>query len=82
MCILETNPKPDLKRPVPGGVTSLVCTKLAANGMDYEDLIFSLLADRLELLLRRRNGVTRQWLNLTDRPPNVGRKENEQDAIG
>ncbi len=64
MCILETNPKPDLKRP-DGSLTSLVCTKLAAHGMDYEDLILSLLADRLDLLLRRQSGATQRWLELT-----------------
>jgi D-alanine-D-alanine ligase len=44
--VLEANPKPDLKRPGPG-VTSLVCAGLCEHGMDYEDLILSILANRL-----------------------------------
>jgi D-alanine-D-alanine ligase len=47
LMILEANPKPDLKRPSPS-VTSLVCAELPALGMSYEDLILSLLADRLD----------------------------------
>jgi hypothetical protein len=54
--ILEANPKPDLKRPSEG-VTSLICAGLPEAGMDYDDLIFSLLADRLDLLLRHRRGT-------------------------
>lgn len=65
MCILETNPKPDLKRP-DGSVTSLVCTELDAHGMDYEDLILSLLADRLDLLMRRRRGAAQQLIELAN----------------
>ena len=65
MCILETNPKPDLKRP-DGNVTSLVCTELDAHGMDYEDLILSLLADRLDLLMRRRRGAAQQLIELAN----------------
>ena len=65
MCILETNPKPDLKQPN-GTVTSLVCTELAAHGMDYEDLILSLLADRLDLLMRRRPGAAQRLIELAN----------------
>jgi D-alanine-D-alanine ligase len=44
--ILEANPKPDLKRPA-DGVTSLISAGLAQTGLSYDDLILSLLADRL-----------------------------------
>lgn len=63
MCILETNPKPDLKRPN-GTLTSLVCTELESHGMDYEDLILSMLADRLDLLMRRRRGAAQRLIEL------------------
>lgn len=46
MMVLEANPKPDLKRP-DGGATSLVCAGLSEHGMNYEDLILSILVNRL-----------------------------------
>jgi D-alanine-D-alanine ligase len=48
--VLEVNPKPDLKQPAEG-VTSFVAAGLAQEGMSYDDLILSLLADRLDYLL-------------------------------
>lgn len=51
--ILEANPKPDLKRPA-GDRISLVCAGLEREGMSYEDLILSLLLDRLDHYLRHR----------------------------
>ncbi|MGB2923747.1 MAG: ATP-grasp domain-containing protein [Limnothrix sp.] len=48
--ILEANPKPDLKRPT-AEVTSLAAQGLSEQGMTYEDLILSLLGDRLDYLL-------------------------------
>ncbi|MGV2827838.1 D-alanine--D-alanine ligase family protein [Myxosarcina sp. GI1(2024)] len=48
--ILEANPKPDLKRPSKNA-TSLVAQGLNECGMSYEDLILSLLCDRLDYLL-------------------------------
>jgi D-alanine-D-alanine ligase len=51
--VLEANPKPDLKRAT-AGVTSLICGGLARAGMDYDDLILSLLADRLDFLFTHR----------------------------
>jgi D-alanine-D-alanine ligase len=51
--ILEANPKPDLARPSDKKV-SIVCVGLPALGMTYEDLILSLLVDRLEQLQRWR----------------------------
>jgi D-alanine-D-alanine ligase len=53
--ILEANPKPDLKAPSQG-VTSLISAGLAESGMDYDDLIFSLIADRVDFLLTHRGG--------------------------
>lgn len=55
LSILEANPKPDLKRPA-DGVTSIVCAGLDAHGMTYEDLILTLLANRLDPLLNDRHG--------------------------
>ena len=51
--ILEANPKPDLKRPT-RHVTSLIAEGLAESGMDYDDLILSLFADRLDFLMAHR----------------------------
>ena len=54
--VLEANPKPDLKMPTDSG-TSLVCAALPSLDMDYDDLILTLLADRLDVLLSQRRGV-------------------------
>ncbi len=54
--VLEANPKPDLKHPGEN-VTSLVALGLAEYGMSYNDLIFSLLADRLDYLLTQHIGI-------------------------
>lgn len=54
--ILEANPKPDLKRPA-ANVTSLVAQGLSAEGMTYEDLILSLLGDRLDYLLTNHHQI-------------------------
>ncbi|MGR6862784.1 D-alanine--D-alanine ligase family protein [Aliivibrio salmonicida] len=51
--VLETNPKPDLKRPE-GDKISLVCHDLAREGMDYTDLIQSLVFNRLSFLKQKR----------------------------
>jgi D-alanine-D-alanine ligase len=66
--ILEANPKPDLKRPSEG-VTSLICAGLPEAGMDYDDLIYSLLADRLSLLLRHRRGTIVHIVDLLELRP-------------
>jgi D-alanine-D-alanine ligase len=55
--VLEANPKPDLKMPAPN-VTSLVCMGLPALGMSYDDLIMSVFADRIDVLLSERRGVS------------------------
>jgi D-alanine-D-alanine ligase len=54
--VLEANPKPDLKMPAPN-VTSLVCIGLPRLGMTYDDLIMSVFADRIDVLLSERRGV-------------------------
>jgi D-alanine-D-alanine ligase len=61
--VLEANPKPDLKRPS-GDKLSLVCAGLAEHGMSYDDLILSLLADRLDVLFSRRRGMVHHLLHL------------------
>ncbi|MCL1494879.1 MAG: hypothetical protein M1G31_29665 [Pseudanabaena sp. Salubria-1] len=48
--VLEANPKPDLKQPT-DNITSLVVQGLNEYGMTYEDIILSLLSDRLDYLL-------------------------------
>jgi D-alanine-D-alanine ligase len=63
--VLEANPKPDLKMPAEG-VTSLICAGLPEIGMSYDDLILSLLADRLDYLFTHRRGVVGHLLDLMD----------------
>ncbi len=54
--VLEANPKPDLKAPS-SKVTSLVSIGLPQFGMSYDDLIMSIFADRIDVLLSERRGV-------------------------
>ena len=61
--VLEANPKPDLAAPRPER-TSLIATGLAAHDMTYDDLIHSLLADRIDLLLSQRRGAAKQLSDL------------------
>ena len=63
MYVLEANPKPDLKAPK-GEKTSLVCASLAQYGMSYDDLILSLLADRIDLLFSQRRGAVAHLASL------------------
>lgn len=63
--VLEANPKPDLKKPTENA-TSLVCTALPSLGMDYDDLILTILADRLDLLLRPRRGIASHLMALLE----------------
>ncbi len=65
--VLESNPKPDLKFPTPERL-SLVCAHLAAHGMSYDDLILSLIADRIDLLFSRRRRAIPHLTALLDRP--------------
>jgi D-alanine-D-alanine ligase len=67
MEILESNPKPDLKYPSRDRL-SLVCANLAAHGMSYDDLILSLIADRVDLLLSQRRHAVSHLIDLLDRP--------------
>jgi D-alanine-D-alanine ligase len=62
--ILEANPKPDLKQPGEG-VTSLISAGLPQLGMSYDDLIFSLLADRLDFLFTHRRDTVKHIVDLT-----------------
>jgi D-alanine-D-alanine ligase len=70
--ILEANPKPDLKRPS-GSVTSLICEGLRDEQMDYHDLIFTLLADRLDFLAAHRRETVSHILDLAQPSASAGR---------
>jgi D-alanine-D-alanine ligase len=63
--ILEANPKPDLKAPT-GSVTSLIGAGLSEIGLDYDNLILSLLADRLDFLFTRRPDTVRHLSELVE----------------
>ena len=63
--VLEANPKPDLKAPTPEK-TSIVCAGLKNYGMSYDDLILSLLADRIDLLFAARRGTVNELSKLLD----------------
>ncbi|MGQ4648426.1 D-alanine--D-alanine ligase family protein [Lyngbya aestuarii] len=61
--VLEANPKPDLKQPT-GNITSLVALGLEEQDMSYQDLILSLLADRLDYLLTHHFGIINHIVEL------------------
>ena len=61
--VLEANPKPDLKAPCEQQ-TSLVCTGLSSHGMSYDDLILTLLADRIDILFCQKRGSAVQIAEL------------------
>ena len=63
MYVLEANPKPDLKAPT-AEKTSLVCASLQQFGMSYDDLVLSLLADRIDLLFACRRGTVHELIKL------------------
>lgn len=65
MFVLEANPKPDLKAPT-AEKTSLVCASLQTYGMSYDDLIFSLIADRIDLLFACRRGTVNELAKLLE----------------
>jgi len=61
--VLEANPKPDLKAPT-AAETSLICAGLDRYGMSYDDLILSLFAGRVEVLLSERRASADHLLRL------------------
>ena len=63
--ILEVNPKPDIKKPS-GDLTSIVCCGLQACGMDYDDLILSLFADRIDRLFCERRHIVTSFSKLME----------------
>ena len=65
LMVLEANVKPDLTRPT-NDATSLVCAGLYEHSMEYDDLILSLLADRLDILLSQRRSAVRHLIDLLD----------------
>jgi D-alanine-D-alanine ligase len=65
--VLEANPKPDLKMPAQG-VTSLICAGLPEIGMNYDDLILCLLADRFNFLATHRRSVVQHLFELIEQP--------------
>ncbi|WP_028862168.1 D-alanine--D-alanine ligase family protein [Psychromonas aquimarina] len=60
--VLEANPKPDLKRPQ-GSELSIVCYDLETEGMSYNDLIQSLLFNRLSYLHKYRSETVAHCFN-------------------
>jgi D-alanine-D-alanine ligase len=70
--ILEANPKPDLKMPTEN-VTSLISAGLSESGMGYDDLILSLLADRVDFLLTHRRQTVRHLVEVLESPASAGR---------
>lgn len=65
LCVMEANPKPDLKAPSGRG-TNVICAGLGRHGMSYDDLILSLLADRVDFLLRHRRHAVRHLAELAE----------------
>ncbi len=61
--VLEANPKPDLAKPT-SKKTSIVCVGLGLCGMDYDDLILSLIAERIDLVFRQGRGSPHHLIEL------------------
>lgn len=61
--VLEANPKPDLKRPE-NDVISLVTIGLKEHNMSYNDLIYGMLADRLDYMLTYRTRTIQHIVDL------------------
>jgi D-alanine-D-alanine ligase len=76
--ILEANPKPDLKYPTLG-VTSLVSAGLSQTGLGYDDLLLSLLGDRLDFLLCNCRDTVRHITDLLD-DGTMDRLDNERHS--
>ena len=64
--VLESNPKPDLKAPTRDGVTSLIYAGLGQYDMSYDDLIHSLIADQIDILMSRHRGSIHHLLSLLE----------------
>jgi D-alanine-D-alanine ligase len=84
MFILEANPKPDLKRGH-NGVTSLIEAGLPEANMNYDDLILSLLADRLYFLFNHQRESIGHILELIehddDRLPSPDLSDQRADSL-
>ena len=78
--ILEANPKPDLKRPK-NGTTNLISAGLPDFGMDYEDLILSLFADRLDCLLKHRKSSIGHIVDLLNSNSHPVRESGRRSAV-
>ena len=63
MYVLEANPKPDLKQ-FQDDVVSLVAMGLQKCDLSYEDLILSLLADRLNHILQNQSKQVQHIISL------------------
>jgi D-alanine-D-alanine ligase len=61
--VLEANPKPDLAAPT-ANRTSIVCAGLKDQGMTYDDLILSLIADRIDVLFSQRRAMVSHLASL------------------
>jgi D-alanine-D-alanine ligase len=81
--ILEANPKPDLKQPGEC-VTSLISEGLAECNMSYDDLVYSLIADRLDFLLTHRRETVAHLSELFAAPAvrSTGGNGGQSDARG
>ena len=64
--VLESNPKPDLKAPTKDGVISIISAGLNQYGMSYDDLIHSLFADKIDVLMSQHRGSIHHLLTLLE----------------
>ena len=78
--ILEANPKPDLKRGK-DGVTSLIEAGLPEANMSYDDLILSLLADRLYFLFNHQRKSSAIFLSLLSTMTSVSRHWMRETSV-
>ena len=67
LLVLESNPKPDLKAPTEDGVINIISAGLGQYGMSYEDLIHSLLADKIDVLMSQHRGSIHHLLSLLNK---------------
>ena len=68
--VLEGNPKPDLKAPQEN-MTSIICAGIAHEGMSFDDLIFSLLADKVDLMFAERRPSVKPLAELAELAHNI-----------